>query len=144
MCCCFGSRGEHVEPVKKIPQDQVDEKKKLYESNSHRAPVPASLDHYRNRSRSSSNSGRNGYPNRSSQIGHSNSGYGSNSSRDSRDYYDRDTTHGYSQGGYSQGGYSQGGYSQGGYSQGGRSTTLGNRALASGLDTSRYTSGGRR
>ncbi|KAF5869661.1 uncharacterized protein Bfra_010858 [Botrytis fragariae] len=118
MCCCFGSRGEHVEPVKKIPQHEFDEKKKMYASNSHRVTVPASLDHYRNRSRSSSNSGRNGYPNRPSQIGHSNGGYGSGSSRDSRDYHDRDTTHGYGHGVRPP-------------------PSLGTRALGSGLDTSR-------
>ncbi|TGO60718.1 hypothetical protein BCON_0033g00300 [Botryotinia convoluta] len=115
--CCFGSRGEHVEPIKKIPPHEIEAMKKMYDVNSHRASVPAS----RNRSSSSSNSGRNGYSNRSSQTGYSNSGHGI-SGRDSRGYYDRDTTHG---------------YDQGGYSQGGRSTTLGNRALASGSDTSR-------
>ncbi|TGO33185.1 hypothetical protein BHYA_0261g00020 [Botrytis hyacinthi] len=40
MCCCFGSRGEHVEPVKKIPQHEFDEKKRLYESSSHRSFLP--------------------------------------------------------------------------------------------------------
>ncbi|TGO15287.1 hypothetical protein BTUL_0042g00580 [Botrytis tulipae] len=113
MCCCFGSRGEHVEPVKKISQQEFDEKKKLYESSSHRSFVPSDL-HRRDPSRGSSTS-RNG--NRGSQSG-------SGGIRDSRGYSSSGDSHRYSNGGYGQEGYSQGGRSQ---------LSLGTRALGSGL-----------
>ncbi|KAF7940628.1 uncharacterized protein EAE97_006814 [Botrytis byssoidea] len=124
MCCCFGSRGEHVEPVKKISQQEFDEKKKLYESSSHRSFVPAEL-HRRDPSRGSSTS-RNGY--RGSQSG-------SGGIRDSRGYSSSGDSHRYSSSGYGQEGYSQGGHSLGGRSQ----PSLGTRALGSGLgSTPRY------
>ncbi|KAF7896265.1 hypothetical protein EAF00_006279 [Botryotinia globosa] len=124
MCCCFGSRGEHVEPVKKISQQEFDEKKKLYGSNGPRSFVPSEL-HRRDPSRGSDIS-RNG--NRGSQSG-------SGGIRDSRGYSSNGDSHRYSNGGYGQEGYSQGGHSQGGHSQ----PSLGTRALGSGLgSTSRY------
>ncbi|KAF7932583.1 uncharacterized protein EAE98_003882 [Botrytis deweyae] len=114
MCCCFGSRGEHVEPVKKIPQHEFDEKKKAYESNGHRSSLPRRRhsNKYveRDSSRDSSNSPRNG--SRGSQNGYGSSS-GSGSSRDLRGYNSNVDSHRYSNGGYGQEGYIQGGHSQG-------------------------------
>ncbi|KAF7905259.1 uncharacterized protein EAF01_005780 [Botrytis porri] len=128
MCCCFGSRGEHVEPVKKIPQHEV-EKKKLQESNGRRVPVPSEL-YKRDPSRGSSTS-RNG--NRGSQSGHSSSSSSSSSSKDPRGYNSNGDSHRYSNGGYGQEGHTQGGRAP---------PSFGTRALGTGLDTSRYTSAG--
>ncbi|THV46382.1 hypothetical protein BGAL_0391g00100 [Botrytis galanthina] len=128
MCCCFGSRGEHVEPVKKISQHEFDEKKKLYEPNSHRSSVPSDL-YKRDPSRGSSTS-RNA--NRGSQNGYSSSSSSSGSSngRDLRGYNSSVDSHRHNNGGYGQEGYSQGGRSQ---------LSLGTRALGSGLGSaSRY------
>ncbi|ATZ49229.1 hypothetical protein BCIN_04g04050 [Botrytis cinerea B05.10] len=153
MCCCFSPRGEHVEQVKKISQQEIDAMKEIHKSNGNRAPVPAGLGTARNRSRSSgSNPGRTEYPNRLSQSGSSHGGYGS-SDRESRVYNnDRNTSHEYGHGGYgsidkdprvhnSDRNNATHEYVHGGYGQRGRSEPpLGNKALRSGLgSTPRYT-----
>ncbi|KAF7946423.1 hypothetical protein EAE96_009421 [Botrytis aclada] len=136
MCCCFGRRGEYVEPAKKTPQRQIEEMRKPNESNSQRSSVPRELypksdmysksdplrDRSRDHSRGSSTS-RDG--NRGSQSGYSSSG-------DSRGINSDTGSHRHRNSGYGQEGYTQGVRSQ---------PSLGTRALGSGLNTSRYTPG---
>ncbi|TEY43450.1 hypothetical protein BOTCAL_0371g00120 [Botryotinia calthae] len=127
MCCCFSPRGEHVEQVKKISQQEIDAMKEMHKSNGNRALVPAGLGAARNRSRSSgSHSGRTAYPNRLSQSGSSH-GYGSGDKDPRVHNSDRNNaTHEYGHGGCGQGARS--------------APLLGNKALWTGSgSTPRYT-----